>query len=247
MQMRKLAFYEFGCRNILYLMFESFSIYYLYQKRLAEAICHSEIVKPNILLRKLKQRKKIKEKKVCVCVWNTSVKMADGGKICRHPNLRLIYGTLWAMNLFYTKCTISKFRNSITVLKLLKPLSKFSARPSDDSNLVFESLPAAATCSLVLLVKCSSLNFSAQKFCFFLVFLSLIYKCAGLSINRAEWLHETSWLGQPSWIVFQKRASTAKRASSLSAYLTSEKISTEFTTDCRVVFKMMQNSAQSYR
>ena len=49
-------------------MFESFSIYYLYQKRLAEAICHSEIVKPNILLRKLKQRKKIKEKKVCVCV-----------------------------------------------------------------------------------------------------------------------------------------------------------------------------------
>ena len=135
MRMRKLAFYEFGCRNILYLMFESFSIYYLYQKRLAEAICYSEIVKPNILLRKLKQRKKIKEKKVCVyvCVWNTSVKMADGGKICRHP------------------------------------------------------------------------------------FLSLIYKCAGLSINRAEWLHETSWLGQPSWIVFQKRASTAKRANSLSA------------------------------
>ena len=34
-------------------MFESFSIYCLYQKRLVETICYSEIVKPNILLRKL--------------------------------------------------------------------------------------------------------------------------------------------------------------------------------------------------
>ena len=57
MLMRKLAIYEFGCRNILYLMFESLSIYCLYQKRLVETMCYSEIVKPNILLRKLKQRK----------------------------------------------------------------------------------------------------------------------------------------------------------------------------------------------
>ena len=51
---RKLAVYEFGCRNILYLMFESLSIYCLYQKRLVETMCYSEIVKPIILLRQSK-------------------------------------------------------------------------------------------------------------------------------------------------------------------------------------------------
>ena len=51
MLMRKWAIYEFGCRNILYLMFESLSIYCLYQKRLVE-ITIFEIVKPYILLRK---------------------------------------------------------------------------------------------------------------------------------------------------------------------------------------------------
>ena len=61
MLMGKLAIYEFGCRNILYLMFESLPFYYI-QNRLAEMICYSEIVKPNILLRKSKQRKK-KQKK----------------------------------------------------------------------------------------------------------------------------------------------------------------------------------------
>ena len=54
MLMRKLATYEFGCKNTLYLMFESLSILSLYQKILVETICYSEIVKPNILLRKLK-------------------------------------------------------------------------------------------------------------------------------------------------------------------------------------------------
>ena len=62
MLMGKLAIYEFGRRNILYLMFDSLPFYYIYQNRLVETICYSEIVKPNILLRKLKQRKK-KQKK----------------------------------------------------------------------------------------------------------------------------------------------------------------------------------------
>ena len=59
MLMRKLAIYEFEC--ILYLMFESLTIYCLYQKRLVETLCYSEIVKPNIL--KLKQRKKMKNER----------------------------------------------------------------------------------------------------------------------------------------------------------------------------------------
>ena len=37
-------------------------VYYLYPKRLVEKICYSEIVKPNILSRKFKQRKTKKEK-----------------------------------------------------------------------------------------------------------------------------------------------------------------------------------------
>ena len=58
MLMRKLVIYECGCRNILYLMLESSSIFCLYQKILADTISYSEIVKPKTLLRKLKQRKK---------------------------------------------------------------------------------------------------------------------------------------------------------------------------------------------
>ena len=61
MLMRKLAIYKFECRNISYIMFEQLSIYCLYQKRLVETLSTlsrvrcSEILKPNILLRKLKQ------------------------------------------------------------------------------------------------------------------------------------------------------------------------------------------------
>ena len=38
MLMQELAICEFGCRNILYLMFESFSIYFVYQKSLIETV-----------------------------------------------------------------------------------------------------------------------------------------------------------------------------------------------------------------
>ena len=99
--------------------------------------------------RKLKQGKKNEKRKKCG--WNISIEMADGGKICGHPNLRLIYGTLWVMTLYYTKCTISKFWSSITVLKLLRALSKSWTRSTGHLNLLFESVPAAATWSVVLL------------------------------------------------------------------------------------------------
>ena len=46
---------------------------------------------------------------------------------------------------------ISKFWDFITVLKLLRALSKSSARSSEHLNLEFESVPAAATCRSVLL------------------------------------------------------------------------------------------------
>ena len=65
MLMRKVAIFEFLDveKHFTFLTFESLSIYCQYQKRLAETICYSEILKPNILLRKLKQRKKKRKKK----------------------------------------------------------------------------------------------------------------------------------------------------------------------------------------
>ena len=49
MPMKKLAIYEFRCSNTLYLIFGSWSIYCVYQKRLVETTCFSEIVKPNFI------------------------------------------------------------------------------------------------------------------------------------------------------------------------------------------------------
>ena len=46
--------HEFGCRNMVHLMLWSLCLYYLYQKRLGETAGCSEIVTPNIVLRKLK-------------------------------------------------------------------------------------------------------------------------------------------------------------------------------------------------
>ena len=126
-----------------------------------------------------------------------------------------IYWTLWAMTLYYAKCTIFKFWNS---RKLLRALRKSSTRSSDHLNLEFESVPAAATCSLMLLANLFFIEFFSIRICYFVVVCLSIYACASSSIDRAEWLYETSWHGQPSWLAFQKRASTAKCASSLSAH-----------------------------
>ena len=63
MLMGELHIYEFGCRNILYLILESFSICCPCQKRLVRMVYYSKILKPNILLRKLKQRKKERKRK----------------------------------------------------------------------------------------------------------------------------------------------------------------------------------------
>ena len=99
-----------------------------------------------------------------------------------------VYWTLWVMTLYYTKCTISNFWNSITVLKLLTVLSKSSTRSSDHLNSKFESVPpAAATCSLVLLANLSFIElFSILILLFCCCFLS-IYACASTSIDRTEW------------------------------------------------------------
>ena len=55
MLMRQLAIFEFGCRNILYLLFESLYIYCLYQKRLTEKIPSRH------LLVQIQQRKRQKK------------------------------------------------------------------------------------------------------------------------------------------------------------------------------------------
>ena len=72
-----------------YFMFniESLSFYCLYEKRLVETICYSEITSPRENYSRERKNEKRKE-----CGWNISVGMADGGEICGHPNLHLIYG-----------------------------------------------------------------------------------------------------------------------------------------------------------
>ena len=65
--MRKLAIYEFGCRNVSHVTFESLSIYYLYQKKLVELVetmYYSEMVKQNILIEKIKAEKEKTKKEV---------------------------------------------------------------------------------------------------------------------------------------------------------------------------------------
>ena len=161
MLMRKLGIYEFGGRNVLYLMFKTFSSYCPYQKRLAETICYSEIVKPNILSRKLKLRKKKRKKKeVCVKHQHRNDRWwRDIG----HPKLCLMYYGRKIFGCHGRSLLNSYWRsllwNSFAVLKLLKALSKFSARSSDHLNVVFER--AAATCSLLLL----AILFFNELFC----------------------------------------------------------------------------------
>ena len=83
------------------------------------------------------------------------------------------------------------FWNPITVLKWLKALSQSSMSSSDHLNLVFDSVLAAARCSLVLL----AVSFLIKIFCIRTLFCFLsIYECASSSMNRVERLPETSWL-----------------------------------------------------
>ena len=89
---------------------------------------------------------------------------------------------------------------------------------------------------------CFSSNFSAFEFCYFVVAFLSIYACANSSIDRAEWLHETSWLGQLSWLAFQNEPARFHLIS-----CNREVISTKFSTDCRVDFKMKHNGVPSYK
>ena len=79
--------------------------------------------------------------------------------------------------------------NSITVIKLLRALSKSSTRLSHHLNLVFESVPASATCSHVFLAILFFIElFHIPILLFCCCFLS-IYACASSSIDRAEFYY----------------------------------------------------------
>ena len=96
----------------------------------------------------------------------------------------------WCMEgLFALKCFSW---NSITVLKLLRAFSKSWTRSSDHVDLVFEPVPAAATCWLVLLVILFFVElFRIQILLFCCCFLSN-YACTSSSIDRVEWFRDTS-------------------------------------------------------
>ena len=63
MLMQKLAICEFGCRNILYLMFESFSIYFVYQKSLIETVLFWNCKAKYTILKIKAENEKIKKER----------------------------------------------------------------------------------------------------------------------------------------------------------------------------------------
>ena len=76
---RKLAIYEFGCRNNF--IFNVQVIGYLLS--VSEKVSRNGMLFWNILVRKLKDRKEKQKKKNCG--WIISVEMTDGGETCGHP------------------------------------------------------------------------------------------------------------------------------------------------------------------
>ena len=124
------------------------------------------------LYRKLKHRKKERKKTE---VWvKTNVEMTDGWTYMVIPNFAWslegrfsdvtegVYWTFWATILYYTKCTISKFWNSITVLKLLRGYPIIWIW---NLNLSLLLLRARLCCYPIYF----SSNFSAFEFCYFVV------------------------------------------------------------------------------
>ena len=130
---RKLAIYDFWCRNILYLMLESLSIYCPNQKRFVETMLFWNS-KAKLPIDKIKARKEKKKEKRKKCGWNISVEITDGGMICGHPNLRLIFSsTFFQFRDFLYICVFSLIR--------LHPIMIFSFANfrSSSNNLIFSS------------------------------------------------------------------------------------------------------------
>ena len=133
MLIRKLAIYEFWCRNILYLMLESLSIYCPNQKRFVETMLFWNST-AELPIEKIKARKEKKNEKRKKCGWNISVEMTDGGKICGHPNLPLIFSsTFFQLFDFPYICVFSLIR--------LHPIIIFSFANfrCSSNNLIFSS------------------------------------------------------------------------------------------------------------
>ena len=120
-----------------------------------------------------------------------NVEMRYGGEICGHPNLRFIYERkifgYHGRNLlnFVSNDPILRQMHYIQILEL-RALRKSSTRSSDHLNLEFESVPAAATCSLVLLANLFFIEFFSIRICYYVVVCLSIYACASSSIDRAE-------------------------------------------------------------
>ena len=133
--------------------------------------------------------------------------------------------------LFWRGFSVSNFLlwNPITVLKLLRALSKSSTRSFNHLDLAFGSVHTAARCLLVLLAILFFIKSFFIQILLFCCFLS-VYTCASSSTGWTERLHETTWLIIEKWndpAHFQLTSCN------------SEAISTELTANCCVGFKMI--------
>ena len=127
-------------------------------------------------------------------------------------------------------------------------MSKFSTRLSDHLNLVFECVSAAASYSLVL-----TCHFGFHRTFLHSNFVILLLFFINL---RMHWL-----IVRPGWMITGDNLARLTKLARFSKTLAwqneparfqlpscnGEAISEELITDCRVGFKMMQNSVPSYK
>ena len=171
---------------------------------------------PSIVFRLVETKKqREKNEKRNKCGRNISVEMTYGGDMCDQLNLRLIYGS--KVFGFYGTSLLNFLTPSSFptlelhhCLKVMRALSKSTTKSSDHLNLVFESVPAAATCSLVLLAILQSIALFPIHILLFCCCFLLIYLYASSSIDQAEWLHETNYFSQQNWIAFSKLSHHSK-------------------------------------
>ena len=123
---------------------------------------------------------------------------------------------------------------------MFESLSIYCLYPKKKLNLVFKSVPAAATC-LCCQPLCFSSNFPAFEFCQFVVFYQSTHALLHLQTGLNDYLRRASsvFKNEPA------RQNAPTRFQLISC--NSEVISTELTTNCRVGFKMIQNSGPSYK
>ena len=111
--------------------------------------------------------------------------------------------------------------------------------------MVFESVPAAVTCLLVLLAILFFIELFVIRILLFCCCSLSIYTCASSSMT--DYMRRAASVNRTGSLFKNEPAQQNVPARFQLTSCNSEVISTELTTDWRVGFKMIQNSVPSYK